>query len=133
MLAAEMLYHKLLCDGTQLVPGWRSTLTCVVGGATFENIETELRANAVWRRGRLFFQCRNCGHSATRLYIPIEGYEPRCRRCWGLSYQSQSRSYKPCGLLGRLFGPIAHETTLERRKRRQQAARARYDARRAFL
>ena len=97
------------------------------------DITAEVVANAVWRRGRLFFRCGPCQRRATRLYVPVVGLEPRCRRCWGLSYSSQSWSYKPTGVLGPLFGPVAYATTLRRRTQRQQASRDRYAARRAFL
>jgi hypothetical protein len=72
--------------------------------------------NAVWRRGRLFFRCPACQGRVTRLYVPIAGRQPRCRRCWGLSYESQSWSYKATGMLA-FLGPAAHVTTLERRER----------------
>ena len=52
----------------------------------------------------------------------------QCRRCWGLSYESQSWSYKAPGFLA-FLGPLAH-VTLERRKQRREAARARCAERR---
>jgi len=67
------------------------------------------------------------------LYEPIVGVEPRCRRCWGLSYESQSWSYKPTGPFGPLFGPVAYVTTLNRREERRLAAQTRYKERRPFL
>lgn len=89
--------------------------------------------SAVWRRGRLFFRCSECRRLLTRLYVPIAGLEPRCRRCWGLSYVSQSWSYKSVGFLGKALGPIAYVTTLARRNQRRGAAQARYAARRQAL
>lgn len=49
-----------------------------------------IRRNAVWRRGRLFLVCPRCDQRAGRLYIPFKGWHARCRKCWGLNYQSQS-------------------------------------------
>src|SRR5262245_45622088 len=51
----------------------------------------------------------------------------------GLSYTSQSWSYKPVGLYGQVLGPVATATTEARRDERRQAARARYAERRPFL
>jgi hypothetical protein len=135
ILAAELVYDKLIRDGEKFGPGRRATLAWTpagVSGASW-NIEAEVLPNAVWRRGRLFFRCPDCGRRATRLYVPVSGLQPRCRRCWGLSYDSQSWSYKPLAIFGQLLGPMAYATTLARREARQRAARARYDARRAFL
>jgi hypothetical protein len=130
-LAAELVYHQMICEGENFGPGWRATLAWTAAGADAAwRIEAEVLANAVWRRGRLFFRCPSCRRRATRLYIPIVGHEPRCRRCWGLSYESQSWSYKATGFLAAL-GPIAHVTTAVRREERRKAARVRYAARKA--
>jgi hypothetical protein len=135
IVAAELVYGKLVCDGTKFGPGWRAMLSWKPHGDTGRSwdIKAEVLANAVWRRGRLFLRCPHCDQRATRLYVPVVGLEPRCRRCWGLSYESQSWSYKGTGFWGRLMGPLAHATTIERRAERRRASRARYDARRAFL
>jgi hypothetical protein len=132
-LAAELVYHQMVCEGAAFGPGSRATLTWTPNGSEAScRVEAEVVANAVWRRGRLFFRCRGCRRRATRLYVPAAGLEPRCRRCWGLSYTSQSWSYKATGFLAAL-GPIAFATTGERRKRRREESRARYEARRALL
>jgi hypothetical protein len=131
VLAAELVYGDLICDGQTFAPGWRGTLRWTPLGASYD-IAVEVVPNAVWRRGRLFFRCAHCQRRATRLYVPRVGLEPRCRRCWGLSYESQSWCYKPCGFLAGL-GPVAYVTTSVRREERQQASRDRYAARRAFL
>ena len=133
-LGAEFVYGQLICEEQKFGPGWRATLSWTPHGGTGTSwdITAEVLPNAVWRRGRLFFRCAHCRRRATRLYVPVVGVEPRCRRCWGLSYESQSWSYKPCGMFACL-GPIAYATTAARREERQLAARARYDARRAFL
>jgi hypothetical protein len=136
ILAAEIVYDELICDGAPLGAGWRATLPWAPQGplAPSWDVEAEVVANAIWRRGRLFFRCASCHRRATRLYVPVAGLEPRCRRCWGLNYESQSWSYKPCALLAGLgLGPVGHITTANARSERRRAARARYDARRAFL
>jgi hypothetical protein len=135
IFAAELVYDKLIREGVVFGPGWCSVLawTPKSSSDTCWEIDVEVIANAVWRRGRLFFRCANCRRRATRLYIPIAGLEPRCRQCWYLSYESQSWSYKPIRMFGRLIGPIAYATTIERRKRRRQSAVLRYKERRAVL
>ena len=134
-LRAELVYGQMIYDGEQFGPGCRPMLSWKPHGDAEQSwdIRAEVMANAVWRRGRLFLHCPHCQHRATRLYVPVVRFEPRCRRCWGLSYSSQSWSYKPSGFLGCLLGPTAYVTTHERRRERHQAARARYDARRPFL
>ena len=135
VLAAELVYGHLVCQGGIFAPGSRGRLTWTPadGSAASWDVEAEVLPNAVWRRGRLFLRCRHCGQRATRLYVPVAGCEPRCRRCWGLSYVSRSWSYKPVGFFGRYFGTLAYGTTRERRKQRRQAARERYEDRRPFL
>jgi hypothetical protein len=134
ILTAELVYDKLLRDGETFGPGYRETLSWRPHGDPGPrwDIKAEVLANAVWRRGRLFLRCPNCEQRATRLYVPVVGLEPCCRRCWGLSYESQSWSYKPTGFL-RVLGPVAWVTTEYRRQARKQAARTRYEARRPFL
>ena len=132
-LEAEIVYHLMICAGEPLAPGWHATVSSTAGNYKFPNIKVEVVANAVWRRGRLFLRCPRCGRRATRLYVPVIDVQPRCRRCWGLNYQSQSWSYKSTGPLGPYFGPLAHSTTHDRRKTRQRAARERYAARRPHL
>jgi len=93
ILPAELVYHTLVCDDVTLAPGWRASLSCTTAsGLTFFNIDAEVVRNAVWRRGRFFFRCPACQRRATRLYKPTANVQPRCRRCWGLSYESQSWS-----------------------------------------
>lgn len=134
-LADELVYDKLLRDGEALVPGWCAMLTWAPNGsapgATPWYVDAEVLANAVWRHGRLFLQCPACRRLATRLYVPLVGVQPLCRRCWGLSYESRSWSYKATGFLGRAFGPVAYVTTICRREERQATSRVRYAARRA--
>jgi hypothetical protein len=129
-LAAELVYDDMVRKGETFGPGSRAWLTWTPhdDNGTSWTIAAEVRANAVWRRGRLFFRCPKCDRRATRLYVPLEGTQPQCRRCWGLSYESQSRSYKATGVLAAL-GPVAYYTT-DARDERREAARARYAARR---
>jgi len=134
-LAAELVYDKLIREGVPLKPGWRTTGSWESpdGSGRSWGISIEVVANAVWRCGRLFLRCPSCLKRATRLYVPVRGLEPRCRRCWGLSYESQSWSYKPMGSFGRILGPIAYATTDARRQERRQKAVERYTVRRSAL
>src|SRR5262245_13955877 len=129
-LAAELVYHQMFCEGSTFGPGARAFLSWKPDSVTEWPLETEIVANAVWRRGRLFFRCPACRQRATPLYVPVAGLQPRCRRCWGLSYESQSWSYKATGFLAAL-GPVAYITTSMRREERRKTARARYAARSA--
>jgi hypothetical protein len=131
ILRAEAVYDQFLREHVALKPGWRATVRVLIPIEDSKAVhpwsfEVEVLPNRVWRRGRLFCRCPACGRRATRLYVPLSGLQPRCRRCWGLSYESKSWSYG-------LYAPAAYVTTLCRREERQRAARARYDARRAFL
>jgi hypothetical protein len=134
ILGAEFVYGHLICGGKSFGPGDRLVLTWSPpdGSGRSWQISAEVLLNTVWRRGRLFFRCPRCERRATRLYVPVIDLDPRCRRCWGLSYASQSWSYKATGFL-RFLGPIAFATTLERRKQRLEAAHRRYAERRCFL
>ena len=95
----------------------------------------ELRANAVWRHGRLFFRCPECTRLATRLYVPCEDAGAACRRCWGLTYDSRRENYKsapsflPCYSLGQM----ARWLTWSAQERRAAASADRYAERREIL
>jgi hypothetical protein len=93
VLPAELVYERLICEGSKVGPGWRSTLTWTpdVDTGTSWEIGAEVSANAVWRRGRLFLRCPQCEQRATRLYVPIAELQPRCRRCWGLMWRLYKR------------------------------------------
>src|SRR5262245_36823140 len=95
-LAAELVYDKLILDGQSFGPGSRLTLTWTPQGNVGPSwdVSAEVVANAVWRRGRLFLRCPHCQRRTTSVYVPVDGLQPRCRVCWGLSYSSQSWSYK---------------------------------------
>ena len=121
-LRAEMIYDGFCRGRTTTGPG--SVLTFEWPGCPeTSSISAEVRANRVWRHGRLFLFCPRCRARVTRLYRPKRESDPRCRSCWGLSYLSRSWSYHGLSAL------TAHVTTSERREERRRAARARYVAR----
>ena len=141
-LAAELVYHRKILEGSDFGRGVRVTIRWRPDGSSETwVIDAEVRPNAVWKRGRLFLRCPTCQRRATRVYVPVPDQEPRCRRCWGLSYQSQTWTYKTSGFLAAVLGPeaaaalgsAAAATTRIRRKERRDAARARYTERRSFL
>jgi hypothetical protein len=134
-LRAELVYDQMIRDKETFGPGSRATLTWTPYRSDKPwDIRAEILANSVWRCGRIFLRCPRCERRATRLYVPVVNVEPRCRRCWGLSYESQSWSYRPrAHFFGRLFGPVAYSTTIARRRERREAARTRQRARRDFL
>jgi hypothetical protein len=124
VLRVEDLYTGLLRSGLRLEPGGGVHIRAT-GGLP---VEIEVVPNPIWRKGRLFFTCRGCRRRATRLYVPVEGVDPRCRRCWGLNYESQRWSYHG-GFSAR---EICHITTDRERRARRRAARARYAERRGL-
>jgi hypothetical protein len=142
VLRAEAVYTGLLRDNHQQArPGAEGSLSCTFEGQSEPlTADWELRANAVWRFGRLFLRCPACARRATRLYVPKlgVGFGLRCRRCWGLTYESrQERSYKASG--GRRNPPSMSHRELSRwytdgaRKQRAAASEARWAERRAIL
>src|SRR5215212_936573 len=70
ILAAEVVYDKLLRDGVELQPRSREAIEWKPEDtdAARWTIEADLLPNGVWRRGRLFLRCLRCGSRATRLY-----------------------------------------------------------------
>lgn len=129
-LRAEIVYDQMIREGSAFAPGSRATLSWTPHKDGFDwTIEAEVVRNAVWRRGRVFLRCRQCRQRATRLYVPVVSAEPRCRRCWGLSYVSRSWAYKACGIFAYL-GPLAYVTTYERRRERRRQSRLRFAQRR---
>lgn len=140
---AEELYSKLLKDKPTVVrPGWRGGVAYTVEGASHA-VQWEVRANAVWRRGRVFFICPRCRNRCTRLYVPCVGFSPcACRQCCGLTYTSRALlNYKDSmwgrGPFARMFGTTqrdyAYEITAELRQKRRARSRARWDERRPIL
>ena len=140
-LRAEDAYTDLLRDdAARARPGARGSLEWTVQGGSGRSasvaVAWELRPNAVWRHGRLFFRCPGCSKLATRLYVPREDTGAACRRCWGLTYESrQQRNYKsgPSFLPGYSIGNLAHWLTWSARERRAEDAAKRYAERREIL
>lgn len=127
ILRAEITYDELLQQNHYVRPGGRGEMRCAFSANAQEwRVEFEVRSNAVWRQGRLFYLCPRCAKRATRLYMPTEALQPRCRTCWGLSYESRTWSYRAGGSLSE----ICYITSAVRREERRAASRERYAARR---
>lgn len=137
-LTAEAIYTELLRDDpAKMQPGRRGSLNWTLPGLSL-SLDWELRANAVWRFGRLFLRCPGCDRLATRIYVPAANLRPACRRCWGLTYESrQHRNYKDRGTflahLGFTHRTDAHFQTLGARARRTEACLERWAERREVL
>jgi hypothetical protein len=128
VLHAENFYADALRRGRPLFPGIRGVVTCQTDAAAegFTHVlPFEVVANHLWRQGRWFFLCPACQGRASRLYVPLAGLDARCRRCWGLSYASQSWCYRPDWAR-----TVNYVTTLHARCERRRAARQRYRERR---
>lgn len=143
VLCAEDLYSDLLSDRTKQVgPGSRGTVECRVGGSV-HTANWEVRANAVWTFGRVFFFCPRCQRRCSRLYVPCASFWPfACRTCCGLTYTSQSQlNYKNSlwgrGQFARMWGmsqrDYAYEITSELRSNRRKRSRVRWAKRRPIL
>ena len=138
-LRAEDVYTGLLKDDASKVrPGAAGTATW-----KFEDRDHtawwEVRHNAVWRSGRVFLKCPQCGRRCTRLYLPLKTSGLACRRCWGLTYVSRALyNYRDSlwgrGMIARMFGTTqrdwALDATSERRHARYRASLERWGARR---
>lgn len=141
MLSAEELYTTLLADDASTVrPGASGRAVFTVQDREHV-VRWEVRHNAVWRRGRTFLLCSQCGLRCTRLYLPLEQSWLACRRCWGLTYQSRTlQNYKNSiwgrGALAQMFGTTQRDWALlytdERRKARRERPRQRWAERRRF-
>jgi hypothetical protein len=137
VLTAEQLYTRVLRDGVRHVRhGYRGDARWTVG-TSVSWIVFEMRANAVWRFGRLFLHCPTCCRRVTRMYVVTTATPAMCRLCWGLTYESrQHRNYKDVGLFavaGLTLRWFAASETLRERQVRAEAARERYAERRAIL
>ena len=136
MLTSEQLYTQLLRDGVRHVrPGRRGDAKWTVGTSVLW-VAFELRANAVWKFGRVFLRCPTCCRLVTRIYVPTTAAPAQCRLCWGLTYESRQRNYKDSGLFaiaGLTLRWFAQSETLREREGRAEAARERYAERRAIL
>ena len=138
-LLVEDCYTALLRDDAAVVrPGASGELLWSLPGRTIA-VTWEIRPNAVWRRGRVFLHCSQCGSRCTRLYVPTATSWAACRRCWGLTYQSRTQNnYKDSG--GGAFGLVgmghrfmAHIQTERARDRRREASVERWAERRDIL
>jgi hypothetical protein len=138
---AEELYTELLRSGGGPVrPG-----SCGRAVWKFEGqdhaADWEIRANAVWRHGRVFLRCPACSRLATRLYLPTAHAWLACRRCWGLTYHSRTKNnYKELrgsrsGLWAFLDSSpreLASEQTQRVKQQRAEASRLRWAERQAI-
>jgi hypothetical protein len=141
-LLAEDAYTELLRDSAARArPGASGSVTWTVrnraGRSASFAIDWELRPNAVWRHGRLFFRCPRCTRLATRLYVPCDDTGAACRRCWGLTYESrQERNYRPSrSRYGPLLSPRMYALCRadDARQARAAASKRRYAERREIL
>lgn len=142
MLKAEDAYTALLLDDASGVrPGERGATTYTLGGREV-TASWEVRQNAVWRRGRVFLRCPKCDQRCTRLYLPRRDSWLACRRCWGLTYPSQTlKNYKDSlvgrGRFARMFGTSQRDwaflMTHDKRIERREASRERWAKRRRYL
>jgi hypothetical protein len=130
-LKAEDVYTRLLSDPEAIGVGGRGEVFAHPGGRTV-GVPFEVRANAVWRFGRVFLNCPMCSGRATRIYLPTPDSAPGCRRCWGLTYESRKADYKTRGPFAYL-GSWGQAETVLARERRAQASAARCAERRAIL
>jgi hypothetical protein len=134
VVKAEDTYTALLTEFPLLSPGAHGTLSWAVEGRT-HFAGWQVRANAVWRCGRVFLTCPRCGRRCTRLYLPLPESWLACRRCWGLTYSSRTLlNYKdsPWGrgmfssILGTTQRDWAFETTAENRSTRSAKSQERW-------
>jgi len=144
VVRAEDLYTALIKEaakGRRLAPGCAGTVGYKFQGRSV-SANWEVRANPLWRFGRVFFRCSRCGELSTRLYLPLPESDFGCRRCWGLSYASKSlQNYKDsiwgrgpfAGLFGTTQRDWAYMTTNESRKARQAKRAQRQELRRRFV
>jgi hypothetical protein len=139
---AEDVYTRLIDENLQaLEPGAKGMVNAPTGrycGQRDISVAWEVRANRLWRFGRLFLRCPRCRQRVTRIYLPYSTDSPACRQCYGLTYESrQRRNYKLRGGLSgafdRTFGSVAVWQTFHEREQRARAARERQADRRAIL
>ena len=96
VVKAEHLHRRL--KSSALTPAMGDIITANVAG---DIIEAVFAPNRVWRPGRVFLICSTCSRRSTRLYRPDARADLRCRRCWGLTYES-SACWSYHGPVGRL-------------------------------
>lgn len=141
---AERLYDKLIrqaARGHPVGPGSHGLATYRLHGR-MRTVNWEVRPNAVWRFGRVFFRCPHCSQRCSRLYLPLPECEFRCRKCYGLSYASQTLQNYKDSIWGRgpfavIFGTTQRDWsymhTDERRKARQAATIDRWRKRKRYV
>src|SRR5262249_44072434 len=139
VLTAEHMYTELIRDNLErLAPGQHGSATWKLDGYSAD-LGWEVRANSVWRFGRVFFRCPKCARLATRIYVPNANAWAACRRCWGLTYPSrQFGNYKNygggfLGAFGFTHRDFALSQTHDNRRRREAAAWERYAERRRIM
>ncbi len=136
VLCAEHVYTFLLRGPEPVEAGGRGKVTWTPDGWSF-TADFEIRANSVWRHGRVFLRCSRCSRLATRLYVPTETAWLACRRCWGLTYQSRTQNnYKDgtaCAGLPFSHRSMAQVQTYHERRRRHAACVERWAERRKLL
>ena len=138
-LRAEDVYTGLLRDDSKRArPGARGVLSWTLSAEHTVEVAWELRANAVWRFGRVFLTCPACNRRATRIYIPGENFPARCRRCFGLTYESRQERNDKVGrsrTWGVLFSPLTYAMCRaeDAREARAEASSKRYAERREIL
>jgi hypothetical protein len=145
ILFAESVYTALIKEAAKgekrLRPGSQGTVAFEIANRRLEATWL-VKANAIWRFGRVFFQCSRCGGLCTRLYLPLADSQLGCRQCYGLSYISRTlQNYKDsiwgrgpfAGLLGTTQRDWAYMTTNERRKERRAKRAERQELRRRFV
>src|SRR4051812_24892109 len=96
------------------------------------DIKAEVRANAVWRRGRLFLICPRFERRATRLYIPAPPWTSAAGVVGDSATVVSLRVISRWGFWGACSG-LSRRDTSEKRKRRRTAAVGRSEQRRPFL
>ena len=139
VLRAENVYTSLLRGSEPVAAGDCGEVAWTLPGDRSFTVAFEIRANSVWRHGRVFLRCSRCSRRATRLYVPTATSWAACRRCWGLTYQSRTQNnYKDSGggLLG-LAGMghrfMAQIQTEHARDRQLEASIERWAERRDIL
>jgi hypothetical protein len=131
ILTAENVYTRLLGDPEPMRVGSRGEATFLLAGVRSVVVQFEVRANAVWRYGRVFLRCPRCSGRVTRIYLPRSDAGHACRRCWGLTYRSRMADYKRRGLSAYL-GTWGEAATSLARERRREASAKRWAERRAL-
>ena len=138
VLRAEDVYTSLLRGPEPVAAGEHGEVAWTLGERSF-TVAFEIRANRVWRHGRVFLRCPQCSRRATRLYVPTATAWAACRRCWGLTYQSRTQNnYKDGGggmfaIVGMGHRFMAHMQTEHERDRRWEASIERWAVRRDIL